>query len=1698
MSVMKIDLIKINSRVLKISISTVFLIFLVSFSALSQTITSVTPVNPDEICVGETVTINGSSLGTITKVVFKDDTLLLEDGSIIVTASTITFPAPATAITVGFENIYTKIYIDPNGMIADDSLSSSIKVNSLPSDPANPVPGSYCAGDPLPSITVDDPGDGFTVKWYTTLGGNTPAAGTVTGNNGEIFTPMNDQTANYFPEIENDDTGCVSLNRLTIQVIKYPLPASPTNPVSASYCGGDPIPSVSVADPTAGFTVKWYEDLMGSTPANGITSGNNEEIFTPANDVSASYFAEVENDGTGCTSSSRIELTVTRNPIPSNPANPISATYCSGDPIPSVRVNDPGNGLTVKWFTSATGSTLATGTSGGNNGEIFTPTSGITATYYAEVENDVTLCTSASRAGATITRNAAPANAVNPINARYCAGDPIPSVRVNDPGNGLTVKWYTALTGGTLAAGTSGGNNGEIFTPSADATATYYAGVENDVTNCTSLARVGVTITKNPLPADAANPLNSEYCAGDPIAPVRVNDPGNGLTVKWYTNTVDNTLAAGTPSGNNGEIFTPANDATATYYAEVENDITGCTSPSRVAVTVIKLPAPFLPSNPVNGVYCAGDPIPSIRVADPGPGFTIAWFTTATGSTLAAGVVNGNNGEIFTPTSGATATYYAEVQADDTGCGSLSRVAVTLTRNPLPPNAANPVDNTYCPGKALPTISVDNPGAGLTVKWYTTATGTTLAPGVTGGLNGEQFTPTTPGTATYYAEVENDNTSCISASRTGVDVIEDPNSCTDTEILSFSFNEQKGSTTINKTTRTITLAVRYGTSLTSLIASFTLSAGASAKVNGVAQQSGVTANNFTNDVIYAVTAADGVTTQNWTVSVSVALNDATDFLTYSMAEQAGPATINTTNHTIGLNVLYGTSLTNLVASFTVSAGAVARVGNVVQQSGVTANNFTNPLTYRVTAQDGTRQDWVVTVKEAANDEADFLVFDFSEASGDAMIDLTAHTVDIGVVYGTDPTDLVATFTLSAGATARISGVLQQSGITSNDFTNDVIYTVTAGDLVTTQNWTVSVEVDKNDQTEIVSYSFPEQTKLEINSGTNIITAEVAPGTDLTDLVAYFTLSPGAVAEVNGVEQVSGVTANDFTDTLTYTITAENGTTTENWYVAVTEQDILDNEPPVIVSGKFPDEYPVENDSLISSVVVTDNIGVGRVVFRYKEFQETEWNEMEASRDDSLFTYYIREPFVGSHGMSYYFKAYDFKDNSDSTVTINMVLRYNEYNSPEIPGLVFGGTVGDYQILSLPMTLANNNVNQVFNELMPYNIKKWRLFHYNNGITGEYIEDFSTLAAGKGYWLIIRDQADIQVGAGTTTKFEDESGFAITLQPGWNQVGNPYAFGVSWDDVRLFNSNPNVGQIKLYNNGLLQEGDQVPAFRGGFVFLGGDQSAFINVPPNPGFKNNRIAGGNHIAGENNIDAPAWYLPLEVVHGMYRNAISGIGMNPESDPGFDPYDEPLLPVPGEISGFEMYFPHQGEKYEKIARDIVPSSDYHMWEFTVDKYGESGNISLAWDNDYFGDNEYILILVDEANDRMIDLRATDSYTFFASGVHKFKIYYGLEDRLAREIIPTTLEVGDIYPNPFNEELFIPLSLPDIKGSYLVEITLSDLNGNRIQQFSNLTLGAGYQRIQCDLKQNLNYSKGFYIVRILISSGDRKEIMYRKVLKF
>ncbi len=197
---------------------------------------------------------------------------------------------------------------------------------------------------------------------------------------------------------------------------------------------------------------------------------------------------------------------------------------------------------------------------------------------------------------------------------------------------------------------------------------------------------------------------------------------------------------------------------------------------------------------------------------------------------------------------------------------------------------------------------------------------------------------------------------------------------------------------------------------------------------------------------------------------STTLSSAAEILTFTLPEQTGAATINSTNGTVSIEVLYGTNATALTPTITVSAGAT-----INPASGV-AQNFTSPVTYTVTAQDGTTTKvWTVTVTVAStpSNKADILSFNIPSQIS-SVIDAQGATVSVVMPAGTNLTSLTPTITVSAGATINPA-----SGV-AKDFTNPVTYTVTAQD-ASTKAWTVTVTVQQVDVVTIHDIQFSEAT-----------------------------------------------------------------------------------------------------------------------------------------------------------------------------------------------------------------------------------------------------------------------------------------------------------------------------------------------------------------------------------------------------------------------------------------------------------------------------------------------------------------------------------------------------------------------------------------------------------------------------------------------
>ena len=140
---------------------------------------------------------------------------------------------------------------------------------------------------------------------------------------------------------------------------------------------------------------------------------------------------------------------------------------------------------------------------------------------------------------------------------------------------------------------------------------------------------------------------------------------------------------------------------------------------------------------------------------------------------------------------------------------------------------------------------------------------------------------------------------------------------------------------------------------------------------------------------------------------------------------------------VSIEMPFGTDLTQLTASYSTNALQVL-VGSKEQSSGVTINDFSQPVTYRLKSSFG-YNDWTVTVTlgpEPGKDPS--LKFTSFTVQGGGMVSSDGNTIMVAVKSGTNLTSLVPTFTTNADK-VYVKTKEQVSGVTANDFSGNVVY-----------------------------------------------------------------------------------------------------------------------------------------------------------------------------------------------------------------------------------------------------------------------------------------------------------------------------------------------------------------------------------------------------------------------------------------------------------------------------------------------------------------------------------------------------------------------------------------------------------------------------------------------------------------------------------
>ena len=362
----------------------------------------------------------------------------------------------------------------------------------------------------------------------------------------------------------------------------------------------------------------------------------------------------------------------------------------------------------------------------------------------------------------------------------------------------------------------------------------------------------------------------------------------------------------------------------------------------------------------------------------------------------------------------------------------------------------------------------------------------------------------------------------------------------------------------------------------------------------------------TRIITIAVTAEDRTNTKAYSIAVTRAASSAAEMETYSLPGETGPAVIESGAGTISVTVAYGTNVTSMAASFTTSANITSiKVGDTPQVSGETANDFSSVVTYVVTAQNGSTKNWVVAVTVAPA-SSDATLKSLTINPGVLSPSFASYTSNYTVSVSNSVSSLTVTPTVNEShAGVTIDGSTVDSGSSYGPIelsvgTRIITIAVTAEDRTNTKAYSIAVTRAASSAAEMETYSLPGETgPAVIESGAGTISVTVPYGTNVTSMAASFTTSANITSiKVGDTPQVSGETANDFSSSVTYVVTAQNGST-KNWVVAVTvapasSDATLKNliispgvlNPPF---ASYTSNYTVSVDNSVTSVMIAPTV-----------------------------------------------------------------------------------------------------------------------------------------------------------------------------------------------------------------------------------------------------------------------------------------------------------------------------------------------------------------------------------------------------------------------------------------------------------------------------------------------------------------------------
>lgn len=591
--------------------------------------------------------------------------------------------------------------------------------------------------------------------------------------------------------------------------------------------------------------------------------------------------------------------------------------------------------------------------------------------------------------------------------------------------------------------------------------------------------------------------------------------------------------------------------------------------------------------------------------------------------------------------------------------------------------------------------------------------------------------------------------------------------------------------------------------------------------------------------------------------------------------------------------------------------------------------------------------------------------------------------------------------------------------------------------------------------------------------------ESPPTSAPTDGVSYSlgeNLSEGEVIVATGstteIEESNLATGA----TISYAIYSYNGEDSYINYNTInpltgTANTLSDNSAPSITNIQYEEEMEVGGSVNITATVVDDESGVEEVSIQYiipgiNNFDNPTTDLMVASGNE--YSYEVSD--LTEAGLEFRIISKNGVQLEQISSTESVIVVYPT-EGLTIPYSSFGTEESNYRIVSVPLTLNQNTIDDVFGtQLGKYgDLSKWRMFRYSNEATSE-LSGSTNLIPGRGYWLIVNDsEVTFSTGSGKNVSASVDQPYEIVLNPGWNQIGNPYPYDISWSDVQAFN---NEDFELLIFNGSFTNGSTLSKFSGGFVNWPNSSDFTLRIPKSPPSANQNRNSTD--------DGQGWNINLILENGNIKNELTGIGMHENAKNEIDSKDQ--FNLPHFLSYIDLNHPIKANGYH-VAKNIVKMQDQYNWTFDIESNLKIQDTKIKWElpsSSHFNKNTE-LFLWDPSSAQLIDMKKLNQYRLRNSTGEDLKIIYGSMDYINSLIKLSSFQVNDPFPNPTTGILNLNYFIPEGQVNSTMTMELYNFNGSLVNRKQIAIERSGIHSINWDVNVNTEeILKGVYLLRI------------------